>query len=307
MNKAPQNTGKFKINAKFTRDARTAWRHIIKLARKGKNNTILLPSYIGYTEREGSGVFDPVEDTNADYCFYELNESLSPNLQDLERKLIDGVDILLVIHYFGFCRTDLQLIREMCDRNETIMVEDCAHAFYLGDNSLKIGEVGDYSFYSVHKYLPTSMGGLLRINTQVKPRLNLLESDQADTTLVEEFALTNFEKIANIRRKNYQRYEAKLANAQGISTLYDLMDHEIPQSFPIIVGNGFRERLYFYLLDRAIPTTALYYRLIDQIKSSDYPNSHMVSQSILNLPVHQDMSLENIDLVCTEIERFITN
>jgi len=307
MNKEPAKSEKFRINAKFTKNARSAWGEIIGKAAKGEKKKVLLPAYIGYTEREGSGVFDPVESHDANFCFYKLNDSLSPDLNDLEEKLTCDIDIVLVIHYFGFCRTDPFLIKEMCKKNKIVMVEDCAHAFYLEGNPLKIGEVGDYSFYSIHKYLPTQTGGLLRINNASESISIAQHSSIVDFAVVEEFALTDFSKIADTRRENYRRYEEKLATVNGISTLYKLNDYEIPQSFPIIVGAGLREKLYFHLMERDMPTTALYYRLIDQIKISEHPKSHLISQSILNLPVHQDVVQNDVDCLCSEISKFMRN
>lgn len=60
-------------------------------------------------------------------------------------------------------------------------------------------------------------------------------------------------------------------------------------------------------MDLQIPTTALYYRLIDQIDASEFPGSHCVSKSILNLPVHQDVSAEDVSRICEEIGKFMSN
>jgi dTDP-4-amino-4,6-dideoxygalactose transaminase len=304
MNKNPENSESHKFKAVFTRDARTAWAKIISTAHQ-KHKKILLPSYIGYTNREGSGVFDPIQLNNSDYFFYKLNDDLSPDLTDLSEKITSAdVDMVLIIHYFGFCRTDLKFIKNLCLLNDVLMIEDCAHAFYLSDNPLRIGETGNYSFYSIHKYLPTKTGGLLRVISEEisLPKIEAIES--ADIEVVEHFALANFSEIAQIRRANYKKYADLLTGVRELKILYDLRDYEIPQSFPVIIGYGRREELYFYLMNRKFPTTALYYQLIKEIGPREYPNSHAISRSILNLPVHQDVSFQDIDSLCMELKIF---
>ncbi|NNJ71538.1 MAG: hypothetical protein HKP10_09670, partial [Kiritimatiellales bacterium] len=56
-----------------------------------------------------------------------------------------------------------------------------------------------------------------------------------------------------------------------------------------------REKLYFDLIERGFTLIALYYRLVPEIDEERFPVSHMLSQSILNLPVHQDTTTEDLD------------
>ncbi len=305
MTKNPINNEACKIRAVFTKDARTAWSKIITSASGNKKKKILLPSYIGYTDREGSGVFDPIQSSGSEFIFYKLKEDLSPDLEDFELKLNSEIDIVLIIHYFGFCRTDLKFIKKLCLQNNVTMVEDCAHAFYLLTNPLGLGDVGDYSFYSIHKYLATQTGGLLKVNNDELLMPKILPEEVADSSVIELFALTNFCKIAEKRRNNYKLFYKELKNFQGVKILFELQDNEIPQTFPIIVENDLRERLYFHLMDRQLETTALYYRLISEISELVYPMSYKISKSILNLPIHQDVTSIDVDRMCSEIKKFI--
>ena len=52
--------------------------------------------------------------------------------------------------------------------------------------------------------------------------------------------------------------------------------------------------MYFWLFDRGIPLIALYYRLIDPLLNEDYKDMQIVSDSILNLPVHQDINYKDL-------------
>uniref|UniRef100_UPI003080C512 DegT/DnrJ/EryC1/StrS family aminotransferase n=2 Tax=Vibrio cholerae TaxID=666 RepID=UPI003080C512 len=227
------------------------------------------------------------------------------DIEDFNKKLKDEFfDLALVIHYFGFSRINMDNLKSICEENSVILVEDCAHAFYLCDCVSKIGTYGDYSFYSLHKYLAVSTGGLLKINSNTLLRPEINSEDMIDFSALERFSSSDFKKIAEIRRNNYKLYQRRLVSDENIEVLFDLCGNDIPQTFPIRVKNGLREKLYFYLLDNNIPTVALYYRMIPQIDPGKFELSMLISSEILNLPVHQDTTLEDVDLVCNKINDF---
>lgn len=291
----------------FTANARTAWYKILEsiTVSKRKKLKLLLPAYIGINDKEGSGVFDSVLKSQADFVFYKVTENLQVDVEDFYKKInSESVDLVLIIHYFGFSRINMDSIKSLCEKNDVILVEDCAHAFYLDDKTSKVGAYGDYSFYSLHKYLAVSTGGLLKINNNMLPIPKLSPEDIIEFSALERFASSDFKKIAEIRRDNYKSYQEKLINNDNIDVLFDLNHNDIPQTFPIFVKNGLREKLYFYLLDNNIPTVALYYRMIPQIEPSKFELSMLISSGILNLPVHQDTTLEDVDLVCSKINDF---
>lgn len=291
----------------FTKNARTAWYNILESIKVGKSRKLklLLPAYIGINEKEGSGVFDAVLKNQADFAFYKVTENLQVDIEDFNKKIKnESFDLALVIHYFGFSRINMDNLKSTCAENSVILVEDCAHAFYLGDSISKVGTYGDYSFYSLHKYLAVSTGGLLKTNNGTLPIPVLCSEDIIDFHALERFSSSDFKKIAEIRRSNYKFYQKKIVSNENIEVLFEISANDIPQTFPIRVKNGLREKLYFYLLDNNVPTVALYYRMIPQIDPSEFELSMLISSEILNLPVHQDTTLEDVDFVCRKINDF---
>ncbi|MDD2540695.1 MAG: DegT/DnrJ/EryC1/StrS family aminotransferase [Desulfuromonadaceae bacterium] len=292
------------MKALFTNSARSAFTHIIRSLSNTKRQKVLLPAYIGFTEREGSGVFDPVTENASDYAFYKVKDDLSVDLDDFKKQLVNQVDIALIIHYFGFCRSDLIMIKQLCVDAKVILVEDCAHAFHLESSDSILGRIGDFSFYSLHKYIAVESGGILKLNNNKLLIPEVAAQDQADRDVVEQYALTDFDAIKEIRRRNYSLYARLLKSLDQIEIMFYLNNEDIPQTFPIRVKNFMREKLYFYLMERNIPTTALYYRMIDEIDASAYPTSFAISSEILNLPVHQDTTEEDVEYLCKEVNKF---
>lgn len=287
----------------FTQSARSAWKHILHHFNVKSPNKILLPPYIGITDREGSGIFDPVRETQTPFDFYQLDEKLGVDLFHLEKMLAEGqYKVLLMAHYFGFCRTDLGKLRSLCDQYGVIFVEDCAHALGLHLQKTNLGTVGDFTVYSLHKFLPLAKGGILRVNNPNFEIAALDSLDRLESDLVQQFSGYDLYRILEKRLGNYNLLYDLLASQEGIEIMYDLKEGDVPHDFPILVKNGLREKLYFLLIDLGIPTTALYYRLIDDIKSQGFEGMQEISKNILNLPIHQDVDKADLELMAGKIK-----
>src|SRR5690606_16961304 len=71
------------------RNARTAFLAFLQALGISREEEILLPSYIGWSQREGSGVFDPVVETGASYRFYRMSPRLEIDVEDLKAKIVN--------------------------------------------------------------------------------------------------------------------------------------------------------------------------------------------------------------------------
>jgi dTDP-4-amino-4,6-dideoxygalactose transaminase len=287
----------------FTQSARSAWKFILQHFAVKEPYKILLPPYIGITDREGSGIFDPVRETKTPFDFYLLDKKLGVDLVFLEKMLAGGqYKILMLAHYFGFCRTDLKKLKMLCDQNGVILVEDCAHALGLHQGISQLGAIGDFSVYSLHKFLPMEKGGILRVNN---PNFALPDIDPKaglESGLVQFYAGFDLHQVLGKRLENYRFLYGMLVNEPGIEIMYDLQEGDLPHDFPVLVKNGLREKLYFLLIEMGVPTTALYYRLIDEIKIRGFEKMQKISNNILNLPIHQDVDAEDLALMAEKIK-----
>jgi dTDP-4-amino-4,6-dideoxygalactose transaminase len=279
----------------FTRSARSAWRLILESTRFSTGTSVLVPAYVGVSDREGSGLWDPIEQTGAPFTLYALDDKLRPDHDALEALLATSKHpLLLVVHYFGMVQADLHRLRRACLRHGTLLIEDCAHVPGPQRHSGGPGSVGDAAFYSLHKSIAVSSGGLLRIN---KADWRLPEppvSDRCDPTCLEQLLRTDLDAVAAARRENYRWLSARFVGTDGLTVLYPNFGEYVPHDFPVRIHDGRREKLYFALMAEDLPTVALYYRLIDAIRPEAFPISHELSRSILNLPVHQDTELADL-------------
>lgn len=279
----------------FTSAARVAWRLVLQGLRCPEGSSILLPAYIGITDREGSGISDPVEETGTPVSFYPLDDRLRPDHDALERMLASGKHpLLLVVHYFGLVHVDLQRLRAACRRHGVLLVEDCAHVPNpLGDEDGP-GAYGNAAFYSLHKAIAVPSGGMLRVNDAGLALGACTEADQCAPACLGQLLRTDLRAAAERRRENYRWLAERLATIDGLTVPWPDLGTCVPHDFPVLIHDGLREKLYFALMAEQLPTIALYYRLIDAITPADYPVSHAFSRSILNLPVHQDTDVSDL-------------
>lgn len=283
----------------FFSDARTAFLESMKLLSLGKKDKILLPAYIGFSEREGSGVFDPIKQLGIGYEFYSLLNNLSVEKEDFIKKIKQNdVKVVLVIHYFGFCQPGFDFIIQACKKYKKYLIEDCAHTLDSYWRGKKLGTYGDFGFYSIHKILPTRSGGILLINKDagLDRKNDILENISRRARVALERAELTI--ISKKRRDNYKYVLQKIKNIKGLTPLFRQLPNGImPQNFPIVIESDHRDQIYFYFRRKNIRVSSLYYRLILPIKKDNYPISHYLSRHILNLPIHQEMTREKIDFM----------
>ena len=213
------------------------------------------------------------------------------------------INVLLAIHYFGFVQSDMRLMRSLCDSHSITLVEDCAHVCLI--HGQLPGSTGDFAFYSLHKFLPTETGGILRSNAHHD--VSIPGDDCCDTEVLEQLSRTDLTAAADIRRRNYAYLRDRLSHVPGLTLMYELDENTVPHNFPVLIHHNRREPLYFHLQSRQMPTIALYYRLVTEIDCAAFPVSGEISSSILNLPVHQDTSRDDLQALTTEIRSFLQN
>jgi len=281
---------------------RSAFFHAMQLLKLDKQNKILIPSYIGLSQKEGSGVFDPINHLKVGYEFYKLNQDLSVNIGDFAEKIRQKeIKAALIIHYFGFCQKGFDKIIEICKMNKKYLIEDCAHAFNSFHKNKKLGTFGDIGFYSIHKFLSTDDGGILLINNERIQIPQALRDNISEKTLRILYK-SDIGKINKKRVSNYDYLLKRIKNLKWAHAFYNKCPNGIiPINFPVIIKNKDRNYVYFKLLKRGVETVSLYHTLIPQIKKQDYPVSYYLSRHILNLPIHEDISKHDMDIILKEL------
>jgi dTDP-4-amino-4,6-dideoxygalactose transaminase len=265
----------------------------------------MLPAYIGQSDREGSGIFDPIRETGVEPIFYSVDAKLRPNQNEIEARLDSNpVDVFLAVHFFGFCHLNMNRIQDACRRSNTVLLEDCAHVGFAIPSAL--GSYGDFSFYSLHKFFPVPTGGVLQTN---HPRNSIDHGPKpppCDQAIIDRVNSSDLQQITDRRIQNFNFLASAFRDTAGVEPLWSLPQNCVPHNFPVRIQHGLREKLYFHLIDQGIRTTALYYQLVEEIPRNRYPISHDLSKHILNFPVHQNISLPELEELIACVKLFFT-
>jgi dTDP-4-amino-4,6-dideoxygalactose transaminase len=74
--------------------------------------------------------------------FVDINSDYNMNLIEAQKKITKKTKVLLYVHLFGKTG-DLKYIRDFCDKNNLILIEDIAQTFSSSNHKTKAGTIGD--------------------------------------------------------------------------------------------------------------------------------------------------------------------
>src|SRR5262249_31065683 len=118
---------------------------------------VLIPSYIC------RAAVDPFLAYGMDIDFYSIKMDCAVDLDDIQNRITPKTKAILAAHYFGFPQ-QIGRIRDICDRHQIALIEDCAHVLCGEIDGKPIGSFGDASIFSWRKFLPVYDGGELVMN-----------------------------------------------------------------------------------------------------------------------------------------------
>ncbi|UWQ16080.1 DegT/DnrJ/EryC1/StrS family aminotransferase (plasmid) [Aliiroseovarius sp. M344] len=114
----------------------------------------------------------------------------------------------------------------------------------------------------------------------------------------------NVSEIINTRRENYQLYLDVLSGIQGASPLFpSLDDQDCPLSIPILVQH--RDALAAALAADGIPATSWWSGYNQHLDWVDYEDARLLKESVLSLPVHQNLGDTEIRHIASQLSKHI--
>lgn len=113
---------------------------------------------------------------------------------------------------------------------------------------------------------------------------------------------TNPEKIIKQRRQNYLQLLKALGGSQVFKPLYlKLPEGVCPLSFPVLVEN--RERICNRLNERGIAVIQWWSGFHRAFSWTDFPEAQYLKEHLLALPIHQQLTFEDINYMIHEIQQ----
>ncbi len=147
--------------------SRYALGEAMRRAGVGAGGVVLLPSF------HCRAIVEPVLFLGGEPQFYAVTSELRPDYAALLKLLQGEVKPIAMVltHYFGFSNGAKEAHR-FCEEHGIVLIEDCAHALYGGDDGHLFGSVGSYAVASLWKFLPVRDGAVLLDNSgRQQPRV----------------------------------------------------------------------------------------------------------------------------------------
>lgn len=256
-------------------------------------------------------------------------------MEDIEASLSPRTKAIIPVHLFGQC-VNMKTLMNIANVRELYIIEDNAQSIGAkclapGDKQEMagtIGHIGCTSFYPSKNLGCYGDGGaMFTRNEDAAHKLRMianhgmqkryyhdiigvnsrLDSLQAAVLNVKLPHLNDYNER---RRKVADQYDERLKHAQGI-----LIPQRVPWSehvfhqYTIRVLNGQRDELQTYLSGHKIPSM-IYYPVpmheqaaFSKLVRRRVPltNTEKVSKEVLSLPMHPDLTTEQIDYICDKI------
>ena len=283
--------------------AREAFRAFLRAAAVPDDERVLLPAFVGWSAREGSGVFDPVRELGLGHAFYPMTDTLRIDVDRLAEILAEGrVRVLVVVHYFGYVDPSYEAVMTLARRHGVLVLEDEAHAMLTDLVGGASGRAGDACVFSLHKMLPLADGGTLVFNDPGHPLRARVRPGVAGSGQPWDYDL---HRIAARRVANARVAAREVAALHGhVTPLWpDLPAGTVPQTFPVVVETVSRDDLYFGMNAAGYGVVSLYHTMVAELGADEFPAAHRLARRILNLPVHQDADEPQIRSMVAELGR----
>lgn len=263
----------------------------------------------------------------------------------LESLITEKTKAIVVVHYAGIA-CDMDVVMDLAKKYNLIVIEDAAQAIDSKYKDQYLGTIGDFGTFSFHetKNIQCGEGGLLAINNiDYKNRSEIIWEkgtnraeffrgeinkygwvDTGSSFLPSEInaaflyaQLECLETTQNKRKLLWKRYYDNLSNTKNKDSF----------SLPIIPDYATNNAHMFYIVLQDLKTRS---ELIEFLKASGiqavfhylalhtsefYSGKHdgeplnnaiHFENTLLRLPLYYDLTLSEVDYICTQIEVFFT-
>ena len=248
----------------------------------------------------------------------------------IEAAITNKTTAIMPVHVYGK-PCDTKRIQEIADKYGLKVIYDAAHAFGVevnGESVLKAGDMSTLSFHATKVYNTLEGGALVMHDATTKMRVDYLKNFgfAGETEVVAPginskvdevraaYGLINLRQVdASIEARHQVavKYREALRPIEGITFMDDMPGVKHNYSyFPIFVdaekygmtrdelyekmkSHNVLGRRYFYPLISTFST----YKGLESADPKNLPNAHKMADTVICLPMHHELSAEDIDRV----------
>ena len=248
----------------------------------------------------------------------------------IEAAITNKTTAIMPVHVYGK-PCDVKRIKEIADKYGLKVIYDAAHAFGVevdGESILNAGDMSTLSFHATKVYNTIEGGALVMHDEETKKRIDYLKNFgfAGETTVIapginskmdemrSAYGILNLRQVGAAIEARHQvaiKYREALRPVEGIAFMDDMPGVKHNYSyFPIFVdaekygmtrdelyekmkSHNVLGRRYFYPLISTFST----YRGLPSSAPENLPNAHKMADSVICLPMHHELSDEDINRI----------
>lgn len=248
----------------------------------------------------------------------------------IEAAITNKTTAIMPVHVYGK-PCDTKRIKEIADKYGLKVIYDAAHAFGVevnGESVLTAGDMSTLSFHATKVYNTLEGGALVMHDAETKKRVDYLKNFgfAGETEVVAPginskvdevraaYGILNLRQVDAAIEARHQvavKYRETLRPVEGITFMDDMPGVKHNYSyFPIFIdaekygmtrdelyekmrSHNVLGRRYFYPLISTFST----YRGLESAAPKNLPNAHKMADSVICLPMHHELSAEDIHRV----------
>ena len=248
----------------------------------------------------------------------------------IEAAITPRTTAIMPVHVYGK-PCDTARIKKIADKYGLKVIYDAAHAFGVevnGKSILNEGDMSTLSFHATKVYNTLEGGALVMHDAEMKKRIDQLKNFGFTGEITVEapginskvdevraaYGLLNLTQVDAAIEARHQvaiKYREALRPVEGITFMDDMPGVKHNYSyFPIFVDQEkygmTRDELYFKMKEQDVLGRRYFYPLISEFDTykglpsagrENLPKAHQVADSVICLPMHHELSTEDVDRV----------
>ncbi len=202
------------------------------------------------------------------------------------RAITQETKLIFVNHEFGYPYPNMEKLVAL----GLPIIEDCCTTFFSQDQNQKIGKYGDFAVYSLPKFFPMQIGGIVVSNKGVNLNSSILNAEQKQYIQnVMSYNLIKQDEILAKRKENFE-YGLQLFSKLGFSERFKTYNNVVPSTL-LLNNNGLIKdlnKLKLFLSNHGIQSSVFY------------------GEDAFFIPIHQNLTFTDLDYFSFLISFFIT-
>ena len=272
----------------------------------------------------------PIALAGATPVFADVGEDFNLAPESVRTRVTSSTKAIIAVHLAGR-PADMDALNQLAEERGLVVLEDAAQAMgarYRGRPAGSLGRAACFSLHPLKTVAGCGDGGVITTDDEdLAESLRRwrnhglaqrqedcafwaynarLDTMQAAFTLVK---LPHLDAWIHTRREHAAHYRHRLGRLAQIPPDHP-DDHVGYHTFPIAVER--RDELAEYLQARGIGCAVHYRKQIHQLEPAlplgyqpgDLPQTEDLAGRVLSLPIHQDLTADQIDAVCEAVEQF---